>query len=166
MNWKKALLLIFLSFLLPLLDISFFASFSFGGATIVSTYIMIIVFSLLLDSKNMSNELVLFEAASLIIFSVFSSVPVWLLSLCFFFVPGIIYYLRKNYFRTPSFFILVLLFLISNFIFEFLLLAYFGEIGKTGFQVLGSYVLINSIIGYSIYRILDNYRSKRVEIKL
>lgn len=166
MNWKKSLFLIILSLILSLLDISFFASLSFGGATIVSTYLMIITFALFFDSKNLSNELILFEASSLIIFSIFSSVPVWLLFISFFFVPGIIYYFRKNYFRTPSVLASVLFFAVSNFIFEFMFLLYFGEIGQAGFKVLLYYVVINTIAGACIYRLLDNYRVKRTEIRI
>lgn len=165
MNWKKSLALIMLSFILSLLDISFFASLSIGGASIVSTYVVIITLALLFDSKKLSNELLVFETSSIVIFSIFSSVPVWLLFFSFFLVPGMILYFRNNYFRTPTVPISIIFFVISNFLFEFSLLLYFGEASQNGFQALLYYILINTIAGVAIYYIANSFMTKRVEIK-
>jgi len=166
MNWKKITILMLLSLILTLLDVSFFTSIPIAGATIISTYAVIINFSILKNNKNNNNENFIFEAISLIFFSIFSSVPIWLLLIAFFIIPGTIFYLRKNYFPAPSIIVSIAFFALANLFFDLILLVYFSEYNLAGLKSLLYFVLINTIIGVAIYSIANYLKVKRQEIKI
>lgn len=166
MNWKKNLFLSLFALILVLLDISFFSAISLNGATIISTYILIINFALLTNPKDYHNNFTFFEVTSLIGFSVFSSVPITILFFAFFIVPAIIVFLRKNYFPMPSILNSVVFFFLSNIIFEFLFVLYQKQINQTGIELIAYFSIINTLFGVFVYYISNRIKPRNLEIKI
>jgi len=166
MNWKKISLLIFLGLMLPFLDVAYFSALPVYGATLITTFVLIINFALLTSPQD-SNEFVLFEFLAMIFFAVFSSVPIWILFAAFIILPNLIVFFRKNYFSFSSVPLSSIFFLAANFIFEFLLLLSAGEWSREGFLALLSFVIINSIFGVFVFFISNKLVNKKsAEIKI
>ena len=166
MNWLKILTLILFSLLFTLLDVSFFSFIQIYGVTIISTFLIIISFSLLVDTKLAHHDLLIFQSSSLIMFSVLSSVPIWLLLIGFIIIPGVIVYLRENYVSYPSVFVVIAIFLLSNFIFEIILFLSSSQTNQNIILPLLYFVFINTIVGFAIYQIAFYFQSHKPEIRL
>lgn len=163
MKFLFKIILIIVPFILTLLDVSFFSQFSIFGATILSLYSILLIYSFL---GEFANFLIL-ATSSIFLFSIFSSVPVWLIFISFFIIPSVIFYLRKNFFPDSSILFVSSIFLLSNFIFQFLLLAYSREWNNQGLLALAYFVFLNSFFGILIFlfakKMLKKY--KRNEVK-
>lgn len=166
MNWKKNLFLSLFALILVLLDVSFFSAISLNGATIISTYVLIINFALISTPKNYHENFTFFEAVSLIGFSVFTSVPIIILFFAFFIVPAIIVFLRKNYFPMPSIINSAIFFLLSNIFFEFLFILNQKQMNQAGLELIAYFSIINTLFGVFIYYISDRVKPKNLEIKI
>lgn len=151
MKWIKLTTLFLFAAILVLLDTSFFANLSVHNASIVSVFQLIIIFALIADTK----KYLFFAASTIIFFSVFSSLPIWLIALLFFILPSTILYLRKSHLPLPSVPVALILFLIVNLLFEIILLFYVKEWNKDGLLVLYYFVIINTIFGATLYYFYD-----------
>lgn len=147
MKWIKYTILFFLAAVLTLLDTSFFANIAVGNASIVSVFQLVIFFAILAEAKNYY----FFAASAIILFSIFSSLPVWLIFLLFFLLPSAILYLRKGHLALPSVPATMILFTIANLLFEIILLSYAKEWNKSGFSSLYYFIFINTIFGTILY---------------
>jgi hypothetical protein len=141
MNWKNIILIIALAFALVVLDVSFFGVISLGGATIISTLLTVIIFALL----NKFDSTLIFATAATLFFTTLSSVPVWIIFFGFFIIPGIVIYLRKTNLPEPSIMISFFYFVIATLVFELTFLVSYKEFNLTGFNLTGSFVLVNSV---------------------
>lgn len=147
MKWIKYTILFFTAIALTLLDTSFFPGLLIKNASIISSFQLMIIFAFLADTKMY----LFFTGIVIIFFSIFSSLPVWVIFVLFFVLPGVIIYLRKGHLPLPSVFIALILFTIINFIFEIVLLLYFQEWSKSGFVSLYYFVIINTFFGVVLY---------------
>lgn len=164
MKWVKYTTLFFSAAALTLLDTSFFANLSIRNASIVSVFQLIIIFALMADTK----KYFFFVSSAIIFFSIFSSLPVWLIFVLFFVLPGSVLYLRKGHLPLPSVPVALILFAIVNLVFELILLLYFGEWNKNGFSSLYYFVIINTIFGvilYYFFHLFLNLASRGGKIK-
>lgn len=147
MKWIKYTILILAPAVLTLLDTAFFSNLTIKDASIISVFQFLILFSLIADAGNC----LVFAAFSVFFFSIFSSLPLWLIFLLFFILPSMIMYLRRSHLPLPSVPASAIFFVLSNAIFEMILLLYSKQWSSAGFSVLYYFVLINSIIGVVIY---------------
>lgn len=153
MKWIKYTILFFSAALLTLLDTSFFPNIIVKNTSIVSVFQLIVIFAFLADAK----KYLFFTGIAIIFFSIFSSLPVWLIFVLFFVLPGIIIYLRKGHLPLPSMPIALILFMIINFMFELVLLLYVKEWNKNGFTSLYYFVIINTLFGVILYYFFHSY---------
>lgn len=160
----QKLLIILMAFSASLLDVSFFSALSFRGGSIVSGYVI----ALILAITGRSQNLVLYVVALTIAFSIFSSVPIWLMFICFIFVPLLIIFLRKNYLPEPSLLVAVIYFIFSLAIFELFLMMQSDEFGYKAWEVLGYFVSVNTLFGVFIYSIVKRFKGedKFPEVKI
>lgn len=147
MKWIVTIIIGVLAFLLTLLDVAFFSNLSVYGATIISTFLVAIIFSL--DDKW--ENLVVFCSFSLLFYSIFSSVQVVVLFFVFYILPFMVHYLRKNYFRETSAIFSVAYFAPALAIFDLTLMISTKQWGIEAILALCYFVIINSIFGILIY---------------
>lgn len=153
MNLTKILFLILLAFILSILDTSFFSFIPIFGATIISSYVAIINFSI----NGKINEFLLFTIAVIFFFSAFSSLPVWLIVAIFLLVPYLIFYIKKSYFPEPSTLSSLAFFSFATFLFALASLLYDQEWHLNRIAVGLYFILINSAFGVFFY-----YLSKKI----
>ncbi len=146
--------------ILVLLDTSFFSNLPIGNATIISTLAAIILFSF----TGNPRDLISFVSFAIIFFSIFSSLPIWLIFFTFLLIPGLIFYVRKILLPEPSPIFSVIYFFGGNFLFELAILLRSGEWNQKGLAVFVSFVLINSLFGVAVFAIgkylLMRYKKK------
>ena len=165
MNYLKLLFLVFLSLLVTLLDVSFFSALPVAGATVVLSISMIVTWAL----TGKFEEFVVYSLGAIFFFAIFSSLSIWFLLFGFFLLPGLIVFLRKNYFPEPSLLIAFVYFLAFNILFFSSLLLFSGELFKAGAStVFYTSVLINSGAGFFLYSLSKTMktRSHRERIKV
>lgn len=147
MKLFKIIIFGILALLLTLLDVAFFSNLPVYGATIVSTFLVAIIFSL----DNKWENLVLFGSFSLLFYSVFSSVPILVLAFVFYILPFAVHYLRKNYFRDTSAVFSIAYFAPVLLLFDLSLMIATKQWGAEAVLALCYFVLINSVFGVIIY---------------
>ncbi len=164
MNNKLKLVVLFvLSFALTILDTSFFSFVMIKEAQIISTYLVLVIFAIKADNRFFE-----FSTFCAVMFSVFSSLPVWLILVNFCLLPSLFYYFRQKFLPEPSVFSSFLYFVSAAFFFELFLLIYVDQLDAYGATIMGSFVLINAIAGSLIYLLQKHYQKliRKPEIKL
>lgn len=163
MNYTKALVLTFCSLALCLLDTSFFSAMPLFGATVIGTFALALVLSV---SKNQS-VLLYYSISSVFFFSIFSSLPVWLIVIVLLLLPYILFFIRKKYFPQLSILSSIPFFMTGTLIFSGLLLVYNKEWSMDGLAVVVYFMLINSAIGTGLHYIFERWERDfgRKEIK-
>lgn len=156
MKLLKYLSLIILALLLTFADASFFSSLSFRNASIVSTLSLVLIFAFLGNSRIFF----IFTFSVVIFFSVFSSIPIWLIFLIFFIMPSIFLFLRKSHLPIPSIPFSIVFFVLADFLFELSLLLTSGEWNSAAIKVLLWFVLLNVVFGTVIYYVIRTLGKK------
>ena len=149
MKWIKYTILILTPLALTLLDTAFFSNLTIKHASIISVFQFLIILSLIANVRNC----LIFAAFSVFFFSIFSSLPLWLIFILFFILPSLILYLRKSHLPLPSVLRSTILFVMCNFVFEMILLLYYRQWSRAGFSVFYYFILINSAVGVLLYYI-------------
>lgn len=146
----------FVTFFLSLLDTSYLSFLEIGGATILLSYAVLIVLALF-DKKKPT----FFYATLLILFySIFSSLPILFLIFMFFVTPFVIQYAKKRFSIENNFVIILLVFFVSNLVFEGLLILISKDFSFSALNALISFTTINTIVGIIIYfctKVVTNY---------
>lgn len=165
MIYIKYLFLIAVSFALSFLDISFFSFLGVYGATILSSFIFMIIFTFLDKTKK---DYLIVSLSLVLFFVVFSSLPLFPIMINFFLIPAAISYFRKYYLPEPSLIVSPLYFLAATFIFEGVLLIYDKAWNNYGFLTFSWFIFINTVLGIIIYalylRIRRKFRSFEIKI--
>lgn len=141
------ILLIILSLLTAVLDTSFFSLLPIFGATIVSTFSVLLILSLF---ENRQNYLV-FVFSSIVFFSIFSSVQIWFLVLIFLAVPSILTFLINHYFPKFSILPAFMYFFVMNLLFQGVLTLFFGQLSVAHLKAIGSFAAINCLFTFIVY---------------
>lgn len=141
------ILLIIVALLTTVLDTSFFSLIPIFGATIVSTFSVLLILSLF---ENRQNFLV-FGLSSIVLFSIFSSVPIWFLVLIFLALPSIFTFIINNYFPKHSILPSFLYFFVMSFLFQGVLTLFFGQLGVVYLKIIGSFAIINCLLTFTTY---------------
>lgn len=164
MKWLKFTILFLSAGALTLLDTSLFANMTLKNASIVSVFQFMIILALVADTRNFF----IFISGAIIFFAVFSSLPVWTIFILLFLLPSSVLYLRKGHLPLPSVPVAAIILLLSNLIFELVLLLYIKEWNKNGFEVMYYFVLINTVFGsliYYFFRIYLHIKTRGGKIK-
>lgn len=154
MNLIKQLFLGLLAFFLVVLDTAFFSNLPFFGATIISSFVAMVVISLFVKL----SDCYIFSSVATISMSIFSSVSVFSLLLVFFVIPSAIYYLRKYYIKDLNPLAAIPFFTGSFLIFDLILMMSSKEYGNEAFLAMGYFAVINTVFGAIIYSIIRYFR--------
>ena len=163
MNLFKIVSLTLLSFLLVVLDVSFFSFLPIHGATIISVFIVAIFIALTSDTKNIFN----FSFASIIFLSALSSLPMFLIFIGFLVLPLINYYLKVVLFKDLNIVLAMLMMFFSTAVFYLIMMIYTGAWGNESLISGWYFVLINSLLGTVMYEVYLRIRLRfaRGEVK-
>lgn len=142
-HYLKKILIVILTFVMVLFDISLFSFWDLHGATVISS----LVFILFLAMAAKSKTFLIPSLSALFFFSVFSSLPMLVLFLNFIILPAAVHFFRIRFFPEPNIFSSFFYFVAGSFCFEFVLLIFSGEWNQAGFLTLGYFILINSLFG-------------------
>lgn len=156
MNWKKLLLFCLTSYFFTILDVSFFSNFSFFGATIVSAYIIVLVFALVAEK----NDCFLFLFLTFFFYAIFSSVPIIILFILFVVLPGILIYLRKYNYVEPTLVVSSVTVFVFLLLFELILLIYYKEFNFSAVKLVTGFVLVNSLVSLIIFDFVKIFQKK------
>lgn len=150
MNYKNILFLVILAFFLSLLDSSFFSFLPLFGATILSTYIVILTLAV----RAQPDELVVLSFGSVLFYSIFSSIALWFLLIFFFLLPQGVCYLRKNYFPETSIILVAPLFIVSTMFFALVMIFLGKEFSANSWAAFIYFIILNSISGISLFYLI------------
>lgn len=130
-----------------LLDISFFSFLPVGGASILTTFIILII----LASFDLRYYSVIFSAFAVLFYTGLSSVPVYYIAIMFVAIPILVFYIRKRILFELSYFSFLSIIVGSTFLFEIIyLLIEFNFSSNTIYPAL-MFVLINSLFGIVLF---------------
>jgi len=146
MRLFKAVLLLLGAVFLVLLDVSFFANLTFGGANIMSCFIFAILLSLTLDEKYL-----VFIISSALALTFLSSLPVLTILLGMILLPAALRFLRESFFPEPTVLTFPIYIVSASLMFELLLVATAGEFSMAAVLPVVYFVLINSIAATAIF---------------
>ncbi len=148
MKTYKYIILVILSLVTTLLDTSFFSFIDIFEASLISTFAVLLTFTIL----NFRREALYFASFSILFYTIFSSVPVYLLFILFFGIPIFVYLVKnKIALNLESIFWIIIILLIANAIFDLLLLFLFGGISAGTLTSFFSFITINTIFGVIIF---------------
>lgn len=164
MRYLKFSLIIIIAMVLSFLDTAYFSFIELSGVSLIISYVVASTFALIGDN----NRLTVLCMALVLFFSVFSSLPPWVVSIVFFVLPSLLYHIRSNYFPLPSVFASILFFAVATSLFEAILLIASKGFERSSIGVIGYFALYNTIAGvimfYFVRRIQQNFM--RGEIKI
>lgn len=155
MKYLKLAFYFFLGLFLTLLDVSLLSNFEFFGATILTSFSLLIVLAV----SDRLEDLAYYSLGLVILFAVFSSLPLFLIMINFVFLPLVISYVRRRYFHKPSEFAVLLYLILGNFLFEAILVVWAGELNKIGLLLIMSFVIINTVCGFLINILFSKVRT-------
>lgn len=141
MRLFKAVLLLLGAVFLVLLDVSFFANLTLGGANLMSCFIFAVLFSLTLDEKYL-----IFIISSALALTFLSSLPVLTILLGMILLPAALRFLRESFFPEPTVLTFPIYIISASLIFELLLIATAGEFSAAAILPVFYFILINSIV--------------------
>lgn len=147
---KKYLLLILLSFVLAMFDVSFFSFLDLYGGTIFLSIVATIMVGLFFE-----YDLTLTYGISAILFlTVFSSLPVLVMLVGFLAVPMIIAYLRKNYIPELPIIGAVPIIVGSLLLFEISFMIAVGAVSVDIITTALFFIVLNSTVGVFVYGLI------------
>lgn len=148
MKYIRYATIIFISFLLTFIDVSFLSFLGVYGATILSSFLFVIIFSMTDKTKK---DYIIAALSVVLFFSIFSSLPLFPIIAGFFLIPATIGYLRQHSFPEPSVLVSVVYFVISTALFEGMILLYLRAWNDEGFLAFGWFIFLNSFFGFISY---------------
>ena len=140
--WKKILLFL-LAFIAVFVDVSFFSFWPVFGATLISSFVLVVIFSLFFEDQLF----LIFSLSVVFFFAIFSSLPLWIIIVCFLLVPAFLLFVRRRYLPEPNFVIILIYLIIANLLFEMILITFFKEWNEKGLLALAYFVATNTLFG-------------------
>ncbi|MFA7253636.1 MAG: hypothetical protein WC107_03700 [Patescibacteria group bacterium] len=149
-------LLILLLLFSVILDVSFFSSLALNGASIMSAYLILMIGAVI--SKGRVFLVSLFAVT--IFYSIFTSLPLFILLINFVIFPFFINFIRFRFFPKPALFS-SLFYFVSAFALLFLVsLIYENSWDARAFSTMPYFVILNSAIGLIFYQIFLKAEAK------
>jgi len=161
----KFILFVFLGLILVLLDVSFFSFITVMGASIITSFLVLIMMAI----TDRKKDFAYFSLLLVLYFSIFSSLPLFLIGLNILILPLAMNFVMKKYFRSPNVYASSIYFFIASFVFEFSFLVWVGEWNLNGYMAVLSFVLINTMAGFLLnflYHKAQNRLLADFEIKI
>lgn len=153
MKMIKILFLFCGAILLVLLDVSFFANLTIGGANLMSSFIFVIMSSLILDQKYL-----VFIISCALAFTILSSLPVIMILLGIVVLPVALHFFQESFFPEPTILTFPIYFVSASLIFELLLLITAKEFSIAAVLPIIYFILINSVAATVVFAILARVR--------
>lgn len=147
---------IFLGLILVMLDVSFFSNFEVYGASVITSFLVLVILAI----SDKGDDYIFFSLILVILFSVFSSLPLGVIALNFLAMPMILNLVVKKYFPRPNNFTAVLYFTVATFIFDLVLLIWSRDWNMLGFLAVGYFTVINSLVGWVMNSIYLSFKKK------
>lgn len=141
------IILILLAFFAVLLDTSFFSFLEICYATILLSLVILISLPLL----NIEKGTIIFATMLIVFFSIFSSLPIWFLTLIFILIPSIVFYLNRRFAFDHSKLLIVMVFVLCSFLFQLGLAIISQDFSQQAFISVISFTIINTIFGVIIF---------------
>lgn len=155
MSIFKKILLVFLALVTVLLDVSFFSAFEVYGATIILSLVILLTMSI----TDRSRTYLIYAFSLILFFTIFSSLPLFVIALEFLALPVGLNYIVTRYFPRPRPVTSPIYYLFGNFIFELVLMVHGKEYNQAGLLTLSYFVVLNSIIGVICYVLLEKVKN-------
>lgn len=165
MKYLKFLSFFFLGLCLVLLDVSFLSNFEVYGATVISSFVFLIILAI----SDRQEDFVLFSLSLVILFAVFSSLPLFIIFLNFVLLPLAFNLVRRKYLHVPNRFSAVIYLLAATFLFELVLVIWGREFNQFGFLAVAYFIIINTICGFFINIFYNSLRfrlTRETKIKI
>jgi|GEM_PF-1096017 len=156
MKQIKLILYLLFGVFTVLLDVSFFSNFEKYGASILSSFIVMVIMAI----KGQSDDYTYFALLLVILFAIFSSLPLGVIALNFFFLPIALNIITKKYFPTPNNFTILFYLIAASFLFDFILLVWSHEWNAVGFLAVGYFTAINSMAGWLAYYVFASFKKR------
>jgi len=150
--------------ILIILDISFFVNFEAYNATLLSSLIVLLILAIL----DPTRQFFVYALACVLLFSIFSSLPVPFIIFGFFVLPALINIIRIKFFPEPTPFTSGIYFLSGTFLFHLPLIFYGSDYSLSSLTTLIYFALLNTVVAifcFSLYLIMRK-RFSIGEIKL
>lgn len=150
MKLYKYILLFVLSFLTAILDTSFFSFLTLYEASLISTFSIMIILMIL----DLRREALYFASFSILFYTIFSSVPVYLLFILFLGIPLFFYLLKTRVaINLESLVWVIIILFLSNLLFDLLLIVFFGDVSAGSLTSLLFFTIINTVFGLIVFYI-------------
>ncbi|MDO8444038.1 MAG: hypothetical protein Q7S80_00850 [bacterium] len=165
MKQLKYLWYLFSGLFLVLLDVSFLSNFDVYGASIITSFLILIIMAI----SNRDDDYIYFSLILIILFSIFSSLPLGIIAINFLVLPITLNIIIKKYFPRPNHFTIMLYFIFATFIFDLVLLIWSRDWSATGLLAVGYFVVINSFAGWIINSIYFSFKKRftlETEVKI
>lgn len=162
MNILLKILFIFAALFLTVLDVSFFSGLQIYGASLLISFVVLIIFALVGQQENW----LVFSFGLIFSFAIFSSLPSIVLVINFFLVPAVINFVRRKYLPEPTLFSSISYFVVASLLFELMLVVYFREFDQQVALACSYFVVINSICGMILFGLYLKMRKKFVSSEI
>ena len=161
----KYLFLIVLSFILAFLDISLFSFIGIYGATLLTSFLSVIIFSL---SDKSHKDYLIVALSMVLFFSVLSSLPLLAIILGFFVIPASISYIREKHLPEPSAPVSILYFFVASVFFEIILIVSLRAWDQNSMLTFAWFVFLHALFGFISFSFFLRIRKNLTisEIKL
>ena len=162
MNILRYLMLAFVCVLLVIFDVVFLVNFQLYGATIFSSFLFLVIFAI----SGRRDDYIFIAFCLVLLFAVFSSLPIWLSLILFIILPSLLHFIRQQYFPEPNVLSSLLYFFAATLCFDFILLVYADGWSIEGAISLASFVAANTLAGCLMFAVAYRFREKRGVIKV
>ncbi len=163
-NYTRGFFAVMATLALVLLDTSLFSFIRIYDSTIISSFIILIVFALL----GHSFYLKIMIPAAIIALAALSSLPLWVIAFAFFLLPGIVLFLRQTYVPEPTVIVTITALLLTTFLFQSALLVSDLRFVAGAGLTTAYFIFLNTVVGTVVFAANQRLRQKwmRGEIKL
>lgn len=151
MNIINYILITVIAIVSVILDTSFFSFLEVWHATVLITFQILITLSII----GFRQHLLYFAAIAILLYAIFSSVPLYFLILAFLGIPLLIIFLKSKITYESNFPVIFLSFLIVNLIFQLGLIGASLSFSAAAITSIASFSIINTMAGLIIYYIIN-----------
>lgn len=148
------ILIVFLAFFAVLLDTSFFSFLEVYYATVLISLGILISLPML----DIKKGTIIYATLLILFFTIFSSLQIWFIFVIFILIPLIVFYLNRRFAFDHSKILIILVFLLCTFLFQFSLALVSQDFSTQAFVSIFSFMIINTIIGFLIFYLLKTAR--------
>jgi len=155
MSLYSYILIPILSLFFTVVDTSYFSFYEIFGATIISSFCVVVILSIL----GYRKFALLFAAWSILFLSIFSSLPLYTLFAAFLGVPLLILYLKGKVYYESSLLAAISIFILANFVFRLLLLPVTGPLTNASLWSVIFFPLLNTIFCIILFVVIKKIAS-------